>query len=147
MATGDVPPPTAHEARAVLEQLGQDEDAVRYPPLPAWFFTVQAAAVAGILLAQLLAPSDAHRATLGIAVVSLVLGARYWLHRDGVSWVSVELADMAPFLATVLGICGLCWAVTAATGAQWVWVLGAVLAGATVLRTGHRYRREFGDAV
>lgn len=131
----------------MLQQLGEDENAVRYPPIPAWFFVLQAGAVAGILLAQLMAPSDAHKATVGIGVGSIVLGSRYWLNRDGVSRVSVKLADMVPFLATILGTCVLCWVVSAATGAQWIWILGAVVAGAVVLRTGQRYRREFGDDV
>jgi len=147
MATADAPPPSVSQAREVLQQLGADENAVRYPPLPTWFFVLQAAAVAGLLLAQLLAPSDAHKATLGVAVASVVLGSRYWLNRDGVSWVSVKLTDMAPFLATVLGTFVLCRVVAETTGAQWVWILGAAVAGAVVLRTGHRYRREFGDDV
>jgi hypothetical protein len=147
MATDDASAPTAREAREVLQQLGEDEDAVRYPPIPMWFFVVQAGAVAGILLAQLLGPSDAHQATVGVAVASIVLGSRYWLNRDGVSWVSVKLTDMAPFLAAVLGICAACWTFAATTGSRWVWIVGAIAAGAVVLHTGHRYRREFGHGI
>ncbi len=33
--------PSPQEARRALEQLAQDEDAVRYPPLPWWFFLAQ----------------------------------------------------------------------------------------------------------
>lgn len=129
----------------MLEQLGRDEDAVRYPPLPRWFFPLQAAAVACLLLAQMLAPSDARHATFAVAVASVVLGARYWLDREGVSWVSVRLTDMIPFLASILATCVLCWVVADSTGAPWVWAVGAAVAAAVVLHTGRRYRRDFGD--
>jgi len=131
----------------VLQQLGADESAVRYPPLPRWFFALQAAAVAGVFLAQLLAPSDALNATLATALASTVLGVRYWLNRDGISWVTVKLADMVPFLTALLTLGLLCVAVSATTGAQWIWVVGAFAASAVVLRTGRRYQREFGDDV
>ena len=138
--------PSPEEARETLRQLAADESAVRYPPLPRWFFVAMAALVAGVHLAQLLPPSDARHATSAVAVAAAVLGARYWLYRDGVSWVSPRFADMVPFLAAVLGTSVLCWLISAATGAEWVWGIGAAVAAGIVLRTGHRYRQEFGDA-
>lgn len=42
--------------------LADDENAVRYPPIPAWFFVVQAAAVAGLHVVRMLPDSDAGRA-------------------------------------------------------------------------------------
>ena len=145
METGPSPSPSPEAARAVLEQLTADADAVRYPPLPRWFFAVMAALVAGVFLAQLLAPSDARSASFAVAVVAAVLGSRYWLHRDGVSWASVEPRDVLPFLATVVGSAVACSVIAAATSASWVWLVGAAVGGAVVLRTGRAYRREFGD--
>ncbi len=136
-------PPPDH-ARRTLQQLGEDENAVRYPALPAWFFALQACALAGLFLAQMLDPSDAIKATAAVAVASLVLGSRYWINRDGVSWASVKVADMLPFLAAVLALYGTCWLVAARAGAPWVWIVGALVAGAVVLRVGHRYRQDFG---
>lgn len=143
METGSAPSP--REARDSLRQLGEDESAVRYPPLPRWFFVAMAAAMAGMHLAQLLSPSDASKATFALGIVTAVLGGRYWMFRDGVAWVSPKLSDMGLFLVAVLGVFGVCWIVAATTGAWWIWIVGAVAAGAVVLRTGHAYRQAFGD--
>lgn len=64
-----------------------------------------------------LAPSDAEKATFAVAVASAVLGT---------------------FV--------LCLVASATTGAWWIWVVGAVVAGGVVLRTGNTYRRVFGNA-
>jgi hypothetical protein len=145
METGPVESPSPQEARAALHQIAADESAVRYPPIPRWFFVVMAAVVAALYLAQLLPPDDTSKATFALAVVAVVLGSRYWLNRDGVSWVSPRLADMVPFLTAVYGTFALCWAVDATTGAWWCWIAGAVVASVVVLVTGLRYVREFGD--
>jgi hypothetical protein len=146
METGSGPTPSrAEAAREALSQLGQDEDAVRYPPLPRWFFRAMAAIVAGLALARLLPPPQAHLATIGLCVVSLVLASRYWLNRDGVSWASARFSDMAPFLAGFLGTFVLCWVISATTAAWWIWAVGAVVLAGMVLRTGRTYRREFGE--
>jgi hypothetical protein len=145
METTSGKPPSRREARETLRQLAEDESAVRYPPIPRWFFVAMAALVAGLHLARLLPPSDAGKATFAVAVAAVVLGSRYWINRDGVAWVSVKFTDMAPFLAAVYGTFGLCWVVAATTGAWWAWIVGAVVAGGIVLRTGAAYRQEFGD--
>ena len=129
----------------MLDQLGQDESTVRYPPLPPWFFPAMAALVAGLALAQLMEPSESHRATLAMGVVALVLASRYWLNREGVSWASARFTDMVPFLLGILSTFALCGVVSATTDAWWIWVLGAVVAGGIVLRTGRTYRRDFGE--
>ncbi|WP_164704496.1 hypothetical protein [Blastococcus litoris] len=149
MATQDGAP-TPHEAQEMLRQLAGDEEAVRYPPIPAWFFAVQAGAVAALHLIRLLPSSDAGRtaqlvAILAIALAAGGLGSRYWLNRDGVGWVSMKLTDMVPFLAAILGSFAVCWAVAEATGARWVWIVGAVFSAAVVFVTGARYRRTYGD--
>lgn len=144
METGSGRAPTPRQARETLQQLAEDESAVRYPPIPLWFFIAQAAAVAGLYLAQLLPPSDASKATFVVAVVAIVLGSRFWLNRDGVSWSSVKPADMASFVAAILGIFALCWVISATAGAWWIWIVGAVVASGIVVVTGHRYRQEFG---
>lgn len=147
METGPDQSPSPREARETLRQLVEDESAVRYPPIPRWFFVVMAAAVAGLHLARLLPPSDASKATFAVGVVAIVLGSRYWLNREGVSWASAKFADMVPFLAAVLGTFGLSWVISATTGAWWIWIVGGVVAGGIVLRTGHVYRQAFGDDV
>lgn len=139
--------PSSQEARRALEQLAQDENAVRYPPLPRWFFLAQAALVAGICLARLLPPSDARHATFAVAVAATVLGGRYWIFRDHVLGVSPSFGDMLPFLAGLLGTVLACFVVTETTDAWWVWIIGAVVAAGIVLRTGNTYRRTYGDAV
>ena len=138
--------PSPHDARAQLAQVAADEAAVRYPPLPRWFFVTQAALAAGVLLAQLLPPSDARSATFGSAVAALVLGGRYWLFRDRVSGVWPSVRDMLPFLAAVVGAVLVCLVVAETTGAQWVWAVGAAVVAGTVLITGRAYRRTYGDA-
>ncbi|MEV7231116.1 MULTISPECIES: hypothetical protein [Polymorphospora] len=137
--------PSPRQAREMLRQLADDEDAVRYPPIPRWFFVAMAALVAGLHVVRLLPPSDAGKASLALTVVAIVLGARYWLNREGVSWAAVKFTDMAPFLAVMLATFGGCWAVSALTGAWWIWIVGGVVAAAVVLRTGHVYRRAYGD--
>lgn len=137
--------PSRDEAEQTLHQLGQDESAVRYPPLPRWFFLVMAALVAGLALAQLMEPSDAHQATLALSVVALLLGSRYWMNRDGVSWASARFADAARFLLGILGTFALSWLISATTGAWWIWIVAAAVAGAIVIRTGRSYQREFGE--
>jgi hypothetical protein len=146
METGSGHSPTPREAAETLRQLDHDARAVRYPPIPLWFFVVMAGLVGGLFLARLLPASDAHRATLALGVVALVLGSRYWLNRPGVSWTSLKLTDMVPFLLAIYGTFALCWIVATATGAVAVWVAGALVGGGVVLHTGLRYRREYGDA-
>ncbi|GAB3343991.1 hypothetical protein [Modestobacter lapidis] len=145
METGGDRDPSAGEAAQLLGRLAEDESAVRYPPLPRWFFPAMAAVVATLYLVQLLPPSDTSKATFAVAVVALVLGNRYWLNRDGVSWVSPDLGDMLPFLVALLGTFAACWAVSETTGVWWCWLAGAVVGAGVVLGTGRRYRREFGD--
>jgi hypothetical protein len=147
METGPDRIPSAQEARETLQQLSEDESAVRYPSLPWWFFIGQAALVAGLCLAQLLPPSDSPKATFAMAAAAIVMGVTQWLNRDGVSWVSVRFRDMVPFMAAVVGTIVLCLAVAETTGAWWVWIVGAAVAAGIVLRTGAAYRKEFGDAV
>jgi hypothetical protein len=146
METGSGGRPTEHEAREALAQAAQDEDAVRYPPLPRWFFLAQAALVGCLCLAQLLPPSDARNATFGTAVAAIVLSGRYWLFRDRVSGVLPSFGDMLPFLAASAGTVLTCLVVAETTGAGWVWILGAVVVGAIVLSTGRTYRKTYGDA-
>ncbi|MEN0130857.1 MAG: hypothetical protein AAGC49_15580 [Brevundimonas sp.] len=145
METGPDLPPSPDEAQRMLDQLARDERAVRYPPLPRWFFPVMATVVAGLALAQLLPSSDAHRATLALGVIALVVASRYWLNREGVSWASARFADTLTFLAGILGTFAVCWVVSSTTGAWWIWIVGALVAGGVVLRTGRTYRREFGQ--
>jgi hypothetical protein len=137
--------PTPEEAGETLRQLTADENSVRYPPLPRWFFAAMAALVGGLHLAHLLPPSDTRHATFAIVVASVVLGGRYWLFRPGVAGVNPDLPDMLPFMAALLSLFAVGWAGTAATGAEGIWVATAVGAAAVVLVTGRRYRREFGD--
>ena len=146
METGAGDPTTPHDAAETLRQIDRDASVVRYPPIPLWFFIVMAALVAGLFLARLLPSSDAHQATLALGVVALVLGSRYWLNRPGVSWTSVKISDMVPFLVILYGAFGLCWVIAATSGAAWIWLVGAVVGGGVVLRTGLLYRREYGDA-
>lgn len=150
MATTSGDRPTPDEARETLHQLHQDAAAVRYPPIPAWFFAVQAAAIAGLHLVRLLPDSDTGRYTelIGILAIALAaggLGRKYWLNRDGVSWATARPRDMLPFLAVLLGIFAACWAITEVADAPWVWILGAVFSATVVLVTGARYRRTYGD--
>jgi drug/metabolite transporter (DMT)-like permease len=146
METGPHGSPSPHDARETLQQLSADADAVRYPPLPRWFFLAQAALVAAICLAQLLPPSDARNATFAAAIAAIVLGGRYWLYRDGVSGVTPSLSDMGLFLAGVLGTVLGCLVVEETTGAWWIWIVGAVVVAGIVLGTGHNYRKAYGDA-
>ena len=145
METGPGQPPSHDEASQTLHQLGQDESAVRYPPLPQWFFPTMAALVAGLALAQMMEPSPSHQATLALGVVALVLASRYWLNREGVSWASARFTDMVAFLLGILGTFALSGVISATTGAWWIWIVGAVVAGGIVIRTGRTYRREFGE--
>jgi hypothetical protein len=134
--------PSRDEAEQTLHQLGQDESAVRYPPVPRWFFSTMAALVAALALAQLMEPAESHGATLALGVITFVLASRYWMNRDGVSWASARFTDSVPFLLGILGTFALSWAVSATTGAWWIWIVAAVVAGGIVLRTGQHYRRE-----
>jgi len=144
METGPDPAPSVDEARRTLQQLSADEDAVRYPPLPWWFFTGQALLLACLCLAQLLPPSDAPKATFAVAVAAMVLGATQWMNRDGVSWVSVRPGDMVPFMAALGAVVVGCLVVAETTGAWWVWTIGAAACAGIVLRHGHVYRRVHG---
>lgn len=144
METGSDKSPSADEARETLQQLGQDENTVRYPPLPPWFFLAGAAIVAGLHLARLLPSSAASKLTPALGAVAILLASRHWLRRDGVSWTSAKLADMVPFLVAVLGPFVLCLVISSTTGAWWVWILGAAVAAGIVVRTGHTYRQAFG---
>lgn len=142
MATGSGKQPSRVEAEQPLRQLGQDESTVRYPPLPRWFFPTMAALVAGLALAQMMEPSESHRVTLALGVITLVIASRYWMNREGVSWASARFTDSAPFLLGILGTFALSWVVSATTGAWWIRIVGAVVTGGIVPRTGRSYRRE-----
>ena len=130
----------------MLQQLAEDQTAVRYPPMPRWFYPVQAGLLAGLCLAQLL-PSPAAAVASVLTVVPMVLlGLRYWLDRAGVSGVSVSVRDMLPFLAGTSGTILLAMILSETTGAWWVWIVAAIVVAGVVLRTGSTYRREYGDA-
>lgn len=146
METGSGPP-TPEQARALLARLAEDESAVRYPPLPRWFFLAMSAIVAALCLVRLL-PSEAAAAVLSVALsaVAGLIASRYWLRRDGVCWASMRWRDMAGFLVAVVGTFAVCALVAGTTGAEWVWALGAAVAAAVVLGTGRSYRKEYGDA-
>jgi hypothetical protein len=145
METGSGRQPSRDQAEQTLHQLGQDESAVRYPPLPRWFFPTMAVLVAGLALAQLMEPAESHQATLALGVITLVLGSRYWMNRGGVSWASARFTDSVLFLLGILGTFALSWVVSAISAAWWVWIVAAVVAGGIVLRTGHNYRREHAE--
>ncbi|MCF6743095.1 hypothetical protein E9529_02185 [Blastococcus sp. KM273128] len=134
------------EAREALAQLAEDEDAVRYPPIPRWFFLVGAAVVAGVALAQMLPPRTAGLVVLPLVVVMGLLAHRYWFNADGVSGASVKLGDMAGYLTVVLGTFAVGWLVEATTDAWWIWIPCAAVTATAVLVTGQRYVREFGHA-
>lgn len=138
--------PSPQEAREALAQLAEDEDAVRYPPIPRWFFLVGAAVVAGVALAQMLPPKTAGLVVLPLVVVMGLLAHRYWFNADGVSGASVKLGDMAGYLTVVLGTFAVGWLVEAATDAWWIWIPCAAVTATAVLVTGERYVREFGHA-
>lgn len=142
METGSGRQPSRDQAEQTLHQLDQDESAVRYPRLPRWFFPAMAGLVAGLALAQLMEPAESHQTTLALGVITLVLASRYWMNRDGVSWASAQFTDSVPFLLGILGTFALSWVVSATTGAWWIWIVAAVMAGGIVLRTGNNYRRE-----
>ena len=145
METSGTGPLSPGEVRELLDQLGRDEAAVRYPPLPRWFFPAQAAAVAGLHLAQLLRPGDAPKAVFAVAVASVVMGLKHWLNRDGVAWVTVDPRDVAPFVLAILATSVAGWVIAETTGFRWLWIVTAVIAGGIVLRTGRAYRRVHGD--
>lgn len=133
--------PTPEEARRALTQLAGDESAVRYPPLPWWFFVVQTCLLAGLFLAQILGGSDARNASFAVVVASAVLGGRYWFYRPGVAWVSAANADVGPFVLVVLGVIVVAGVAADTTGTPWAWVVGAVVAAALVLLVGRAYRK------
>jgi hypothetical protein len=138
--------PTPEDARRTLEQLAEDAAAVRYPPLPRWFFPVQALLVAALFLAQLLPPDAAPEVTLAAAACAFVLGLRYWLYRDGVAGVTPDVGDMGWYLAGILGTTVTCFVVAGTTEAWWVWIFGAAVAAGIVLWTGRSYARTYGHA-
>ncbi|MCZ2860954.1 hypothetical protein [Blastococcus sp. VKM Ac-2987] len=144
METPSDRPPSPQEARDTLAQLAKDEDAVRYPPIPWWFFLVGAAVVAGVTLAQLLPAKTAAFVVLPLVAVMGLLAHRYWFNAEGVSGASVKVTDMVPYLTVVLGTFVVCWLVDATTGAWWIWFPGAAGTAGAVLVTGSRYVREYG---
>ena len=146
METGPDSAPTPDEARQTLAQLSDDESAVRYPPLPRWFFPAQALLVTALFLTQLLPPDDAPKALFAVVVCAVVLGGRYWLFRDRVRGVTPDLQDMRWYLAGVLGTTVTCFVVGETTDAWWIWIAGAVVAAAIVLRTGSTYAKTYGHA-
>ncbi|SEL69292.1 hypothetical protein SAMN04515665_11737 [Blastococcus sp. DSM 46786] len=146
METSSDRTPSPQEARDALAQLARDEDAVRYPPIPRWFFLVGAAVVAGVTLAQLLPPRTAGIVVLPLVVLMALLAHRYWFNTDGVSGASVKVGDMAAYLTVFLGTFGIGWLVEATTDAWWIWFPCAAVTATTVLVTGERYVREFGHA-
>jgi len=141
METGDQPTPSADEARRILEQVETDEQSVRYPTLAPWFFAVMSLALAAIFLAQVLEAPHSLYASFAVAVAAAVLGGRYWFARKGVAWVSVKASDIAPFVIGILVLAVACVIVAELVAADWVWVVGAVLAGGIVWFTGRAYRR------
>lgn len=144
METGGGDRPSPDEAGETLRRLTEDENAVRYPPLPRWFFVLMASLVAAASLVQVLPPSDSAKASLGLAIVAVVPAYRYWLHREGVSWVSIKVGDLLGFLAVILGTVTASAIVSGVTGWWWPWVVSAVVTAGVVLYTGHVYRRSFG---
>lgn len=136
--------PSPQEARDTLAQLARDEDAVRYPPIPRWFFLVGAAVVAGVTLAQLLPSKTAALVVLPLVAVMGLLAHRYWFNAEGITGASVKVSDMAAYLTVILGTFGIGWLVEATTDAWWIWFPCAAVTAATVLVTGERYVREFG---
>ncbi len=100
--------------------------------------------IAAYSLVQILPPSVSSKASMGLAIVAIVPAYRYWLHRDGVSWVSVKVSDLLGFVAVIVGAVVAAGVAAWLTGAWWPWVVSAVLTAGVVLYTGHVYRRSFG---
>jgi hypothetical protein len=137
---------TRDDAHDGLQQLAADESAVRYPPLPAWFFAAMAAIVAALCLAPLLPSGSAQSSSrLALTVLAVVLAGRWWW-REGVAGVRVPVRDMAGFLALLVGVQLVALGAASGLDAGWPWVVAAVVSAAVVLATGRRYRQETGRA-
>lgn len=136
--------PTPDDARRLLHEAAAAEDSVRYPPLPLWFFISMSVAIAAIFVAQLLPTPHSLYASFAVAVAAVVMGLRFWINGRGVAWVSVKASHIAPFVGGILAIAVVCIAVAELSGAEWIWIVGAVIAASIVMLTGRAYRRMVG---
>lgn len=144
METSHGSSPSSDEAQEILVQLRTDQEAIRYPPFPLWFFPLMAAIMGSVPLSFLLEPSTSSKVLAGLVVVALVPAYKYWFNRDGVAWASVNIRDTAPFLVAILGAFAASAVIAESTGAWWMWILCAAVVAGIVLFTGRAYRREFG---
>lgn len=140
METSGDRPIDAEQAREALARAEADEDAVRRPVMPSWFFPVVAVLLAGMAASRLLPEPDPAFTGLGVAVVLLAL--RYWVNRDGVRWSSYRFGDVLPTLSVLLGTMALAWLAEEVAGATWAWAVAAVVVGGVALGAGQRYQRS-----
>lgn len=133
--------PGAREAREALEQTARDEDAVRYPPLPAWFFPVMASLAAALNVVQL--SSRSSLLMLCITAVAIAVGSQSWFNAAGRAWISPSLRDMLPFLAGILSAVVAAALLDEAAGLRWAWIGSAIVCASIVLVTGRRYQRQY----
>ena len=137
--TGAAPQPNSYEARAALRTAHDAERAVRGVDVPWWFFGLEAALFAALVLAQL---RDDHAATfMAVGVLILVvnlLAARAAGVEGSVSRNRGFVATMLLLGVVLLG--SLVW--YDATGETWTVLASAVAAAVLTLTGGWLYRRN-----
>ena len=128
----------------MLDTANREEQATKNPPLPRWFFIVQALALAVALMAQALPmPYSAGITALGIVTV-IAVGVRSVYYRPGYGFVAPDGPSAFPYLITVLVGAGVPAVLAVSLETGWPWLVAGGLAAAATLDMGRRYRKAVG---
>ncbi|GAA3942226.1 hypothetical protein GCM10022383_20100 [Microbacterium soli] len=128
----------------MLDAANREEQETRNPPLPRWFFVVQALALAVALAGQALPlPWSAVVTALGIVTV-VAVGVRQVFHRRGYGLVGLDGPGSFPYMISLLIGVGVLVILAISLELPWLWLIAGADAAVTTLEMGRRYRKATG---
>ena len=146
METSGVSNPGRDDARKMLSESLQAEISTRNPPLPWSYFIAQAALLTAVCCAQAF-PGGPSRVLTAVGLIAVVaIGVRYVYARPGYGLVMPDVRRSTPYVAAMCAFAGLPALLAIGLEIPWLWLVAGVIAGATTLEMGRRYRRPAGDS-
>lgn len=144
METSEGAAPHPDEARRLLHAASEAEEATRNPPLPWTFFIAQAALLAAICSAQMLPASASGVITIVGLVAVIGIGMRWVFTRPGYGVVWPDGQGAFPYMMAMVVLVGVPAVFAVGFAVTWLWPVAGVLAAATTLEMGRRYRKTVG---
>ncbi len=130
----------------MLSESLQAEISTRNPPLPWSYFIAQAALLTAVCCAQAFPGGPSRVLTAAGLIAVVAIGVRYVYARPGYGLVMPDVRRSTPYVAAMCAFAGLPALLAIGLEIPWLWLVAGVIAGATTLEMGRRYRRPAGDS-